>query len=108
MRRAGNRTCVRCGRTTRTILMPQDQNYQSPVRVDTAMILIVDPCRLSMPPDELAQLVREGHATLVTVDMDGTYSAVLDRAAEGLVLDVDPESSYLARPGEAADLLAIL
>ena len=85
-----------------------EEQYQSPIRVDTAMFLIVDPCQLDVPPDQLAQLVREQKATLVTVDMDDTYHAVIDVEADGLVIDVDPESAHLVRPGEAYDLLVSL
>lgn len=85
-----------------------DEDYQAQIRVDTAMILIVDPCQLPVPPDHLAQLVRERKAALVAVQMDGWYTATIDTEAVGLVVDVDPESSDLVRPGEAFEMLSML
>jgi len=82
-----------------------DKDYIGSFRVDTAMFLIADPCRLRIPPEELAQLVRDGHAALVAVDSDGDYYAAISHEADGLVVDVDPDGAAVIRPGEAFGLL---
>lgn len=82
-----------------------DDDYEAPIRVDTAMILMVDPCQLSQSPDELAALVAEGKAALVQLDMDGWYNAVLDEESVGLVINIDPATSSLVRPEDATAAL---
>lgn len=41
-----------------------DEDYEAPIRVDTAMILMVDPCQLKESGSELAALIESGKAAL--------------------------------------------
>jgi hypothetical protein len=55
-----------------------DPAHDPAVRVNTATLLIVDPCELAHEYSFLARLVEDGRAVLVALNADGQYPVVVN------------------------------